>query len=132
MTGTSATLSDRAREFVDADELAIIATIEPDGRPQQSPVWVKSDGDDIVFSTVAGRRKATNLARDPRVGVLIVPRDSPYTYLEVRGTATLTADPDGALIQELAQKYTGGSYTEDPATERLIVRVTPERVIVRV
>lgn len=126
-----ATLPEAARALVDAPEFATIATLEPDGRAQLSPVWVKRDGDDILFSTAAGRRKPDNLARDPRVGVLIVPRDSPYNYLEVRGTATLTEDPDGSLIQELALKYTGQPWTEDPGVRRLIVRITPQKVITR-
>lgn len=125
------TLSDAARAFVDAPELATIATVEPSGQPQLSPVWVTRDGDDILFSTTADRRKPANIARNDRVSVLIVPRDSPYTYLEVRGTATLTPDPDGALIQELAQKYTGQPWDDAPGTERLIVRITPHKVLVR-
>lgn len=125
------TLSDAARAFVDAPELATIATVEPSGQPQLSPVWVTRDGDDILFSTTADRRKPANIARNDRVSVLIVPRDSPYTYLEVRGTATLTPDPDGALIQELAKKYTGQPWDDAPGTERLIVRITPHKVLVR-
>lgn len=126
-----ATLPESARALVDAPEFATIATLEPDGRAQLSPVWVKRDGDDILFSTAAGRRKPVNLERDPRIGVLIVPRDAPYTYLEVRGIATLTEDPDGSLIQELSLKYTGEPWQESPAVRRLIVRVTPQKVVTR-
>lgn len=125
------TLPAAAHPFLDGTEIAAVATIEPDGRPQVSPVWVRRDGDDILFSTTAGRRKPANLRRDPRVTVLVVPRAAPYSYLEVRGRATLTPDPEGTLIQELSQKYTGGAWADDPGVERLIVRITPERVVFR-
>lgn len=125
------TLSEEARAFVDAPNLATIATLQPDGRPQLSPVWVTRDRDEILFSTTAGRQKPRNLERDPRVGVLIVPADSPYTYLEVRGTATIEPDPTGQLIQDLAQKYTGRPWDDQPGTERLIVRINADKVVVR-
>lgn len=126
-----AILDDRARAFVDAANIATIATLQPDGRPQLSPVWVTRDGDDILFSTTASRQKPRNLDRDPRVAVLIVPTAAPYTYLEVRGVATLTADPEGQLIQDLSQKYVGEPYQDEPGAERLVVRVTPDHVVVR-
>lgn len=126
-----ATLPDAARALVDAPELATIATVEPDGQPQLSPVWVKRDGDDILFSTTKGRRKPKNLGRTPQISVLMWPKDSPYTYLEVRGTATVIEDPEAALINELSLKYEGEAYPDKPEEERLIVRVTPAKVLWR-
>ena len=79
--------TERAREILDHPEIATVATIQPDGSPQLSPVWIKRDGDDLLFSTTAGRRKPANLARDPRITVLVWPSYSPYEYVEVRGTA---------------------------------------------
>src|SRR3954464_38277 len=67
--------------------------LEPDGRPHLSVVWMGRDGDDILFSTIRGRRKTGNLERDPRVTVLVYPQDDPYSYLEVRGTAELVDAP---------------------------------------
>lgn len=125
------TLSEKARAFLDGTEFATIATVEPDGQPQLSPVWVKRDGDDIVFSTVKGRRKPANIARDPRVSVLVVPREAPYTYLEVRGTATVSDDTDDALIQELSQKYLGQPWHDEPGIERIVVRVSADKVVIR-
>ena len=59
------------------------------------------------------------------------PKDSPYTYLEVRGTGTVTEDPEAALINELSLKYEGEAYPDKPEEERLIVRVTPAKVLWR-
>ena len=125
------TLDDSSRALLDGKHFASVATLEPDGRPQQSVVWVKRDGDDVLFSTVAGRRKTDNLARDPRIGLLIWPADNPLTYLEIRGTATVEPDPDGSLIQELSRKYTGEDFSEPEGTPRVIVRITADRVVTR-
>lgn len=127
-------LSAAALALLNRPEFATIATIEPDGQPQLSVVWVRPDGGDILCSTVVGRRKERNLARDPRVTVLVCPRDNPYSYLEVRGTATLSESGGRELIDELAKKYTGAErYTMDDGTDsvRVIVRISPHHVVER-
>lgn len=107
-------LSDEAKRLLDAPEFATVATIQPDGQPQLSVVWVARDHDDVLISTIRGRRKAVNLERDPRASVLIYPADSPYTYLEIRGSVTLEDDPTGSLIQALNGSTRAASAT--PAT----------------
>lgn len=125
-----AELPERARELFDAPNHATVSTIEPDGRPQASVVWARTDGGDVLFSTIKGRRKYANLTRDPRVSVLVFDPADPYTYAEVRGTAVITDDPAAELIEELALKYTGQSFGTRPGEERVIVRVSPDRVVV--
>jgi len=125
-------LSDKAKALFDAPSFVTVATIQPDGSPQLSVVWVKRDGDDILFSTLEGRRKHLNLVKDPRVTLLVNPPEAPYSYLEVRGEATFSTATGRELIDELSQKYTGADYAvEDPAAVRVIVRVTPRKVIER-
>ena len=67
------TLNDEIRRLLDGRHFAVMATINPDGGPQTSAMWVGRDGDDVVFSTLAGRRKHRNLLRDPGIGSRIVP-----------------------------------------------------------
>lgn len=122
-------LPERARELLDGKNFATIATILPGGGPQTSVVWVKRDGDDVVYSTVKGRRKHANLLADPRTSVIITPADDPYEYVEIRGTSVLTDDPEAELIEELAQKYTGESFEDAPGNQRVIVRVSPSHVV---
>jgi PPOX class probable F420-dependent enzyme len=122
-------LPERARELFDARNHAIVATIEPDGRPQSSMVWVRTDGDDILFSTIKGRRKHANLTRDPRVSILVFDPADPYTYAEVRGAAVITDDPAAELIEDLALKYTGAPFGTRPGEQRVIVRVSADRVV---
>lgn len=126
-----AALPDSARALLDAPNHAVVTSLNPDGGPQSSVVWVRTDGDDVLFSTVKGRRKPRNFARDPRAGLLVIDPDNPYRYVEIRGRVTVTDDPDGALIQELAHKYTGEPFQDQPGVERVIVRLTPDKVYVR-
>jgi PPOX class probable F420-dependent enzyme len=125
-------LPEKVKAWFDSAEYATIATIEPDGRPQLSVVWVSRDGDDILVSTTEGRRKHSNMVRDPRATVLLWPKESPYTYVEVRGTVTMTSEGGRDLIDALAKKYTGADrYAWDDGTDnvRVIVRITPEKVV---
>ncbi|MFE0101809.1 PPOX class F420-dependent oxidoreductase [Streptomyces sp. NPDC059009] len=133
----SAALSEDLKALLDTPVFITVATIQPDGSPQLSPVWVKRDGDDVLFSTTIGRRKEKNLRRDPRVTVLFQPFDAPYTYAEIRGTAELTTEGGQELIDELSLKYTGKKYAEfNPGSaddaERVVVRVSARKVVGRI
>ncbi|TKK90897.1 PPOX class F420-dependent oxidoreductase [Herbidospora galbida] len=126
------TLPDGVRSLFDGANFATVSSVNPDGSPQASVVWVRTDGDAILFSTVKGRRKHRNMERDPRVSILIVDPADPYVYAEVRGSVTLFDDPHGDLIQELSHKYAGKPFVEgSPDNERVIVRIAPEKVYLR-
>ncbi|MFD7548558.1 PPOX class F420-dependent oxidoreductase [Streptomyces sp. NPDC059578] len=133
----STQLSDDLKALLDGPVFITVATVQPDGSPQLSPVWVKRDGDDVLFSTTIGRRKEQNLRRDPRITVLLQPFDAPYSYAEIRGTAQLTTEGGPELIDELSVKYTGKQYADfNPASaddaQRVVVRVTPRKVVGRI
>lgn len=118
------------RRILDGRNFATIATIMPDGAPQASVVWVAREGDTVVFSTTTGRKKARNLARDPRISVSIFDTGNPYDSVEIRGTAELVPDDDKRLPYELSHKYLGEDPPlEEPNETRLIVRVTPEKLV---
>lgn len=108
-----------------------LATINADGSPQSTIHWVARDGDDILMSTVRGRRHCTNLERDPRVSVMLLAPDNPYAYLEVRAAATLTEEGGRELIDALALKYRDVTpYPWDkPENVRVVIRIPPERVV---
>jgi PPOX class probable F420-dependent enzyme len=118
-----------ARELVDGRNFGTVATVQPDGSPQASVVWLKRDGDDVLFSTIRGRRKTANLEADPRISVVVTDTESPYRYAEIRGRAEITDDPSAALIHELAHKYTGEPFDLPPGQRRVIVRVRPGHVV---
>ncbi|MFF3514682.1 PPOX class F420-dependent oxidoreductase [Streptomyces sp. NPDC002573] len=129
----TAALSDRLKVLLDRPVFVVLGTIQPDGSPQLSPVWVTRDGDQLLVSTTVDRRKKQNLDRDSRVSVVVQDPDSPYEYAEIRGTAELTSEGAPELIDELSLKYTGKKYAEfNPDSvrdaERVVVRIVPRRV----
>jgi PPOX class probable F420-dependent enzyme len=122
------TLNDSTREVLDGPHLAVVATSNADGRPQSSVIFVKRDGDTVVFSTIKGRLKTRNMARDPRVSLLVADKENPR-YVEIRGTVEITEDPEKRLLFEMYDRYMGGmTPPPEPNAERLIVRIRPEKV----
>jgi PPOX class probable F420-dependent enzyme len=131
MSGVSA---DRLHEVLDAPIFATVATIQPDGTPQQSVVWVVRDGQDVLFMVGIGSRKERNLRRDPRVSVLVCPPDAPYGYAAIRGRAVFEPALSERLRDDLTLKYIGVPYAEHvertpeaEAGDVIAVRLVPER-----
>lgn len=119
---------DIVRALIDAPHAAILATSNADARPQSSVIFVDHDADVLVFSTIKGRLKTRTMLRDPRVSLLVLSTDT-GRYAEVRGHVTLTDDPGKVLLHQMYAKYMAGATPPpEPAAERLIVRITPERV----
>jgi PPOX class probable F420-dependent enzyme len=117
------------RRLVDGPTHVVLTTLNVDGSPQSSVVWVRRDGDDLLMSTIRGRLKTRNMQRDPRVTVCGYDPADPFQYVEVRGTVTLDDRGGDALIDELNRKYIGGPWTLRPGEQRVVVRLTPNRVI---
>ena len=124
------TLDDFARTLIDDRNFATVATLGRDGGPQTSVVWIDRDGDAVVFTVTDDKQKARNLARDSRISLTVFDRENPYRSVEVRGTAELIQDPQRELSHRLSHKYLGEDPPPDPpGSNRLIVRVRPERVV---
>lgn len=118
------------RRILDGKNFATVATLRPDGAPQSSVVWVKRDGDTVLFSTTERRQKTRNIAADPRVSLSIFDLANPYESVEIRGVAELTMDEGRRLPHELSHKYLGEDPPKaEPDEVRMIVRVTPAKVI---
>ncbi|TQM38964.1 TIGR03618 family F420-dependent PPOX class oxidoreductase [Pseudonocardia cypriaca] len=131
VSGVSA---ERLREVLDSPIFATVATIQPDGTPQQSVVWVERDGDDVLFMVGIGSRKERNIRRDPRVSVLVCPPDAPYGYAAIRGRAVFEPALSERLRDDLTKKYVGVPYAEHVARtpeaeagDVIAVRLVPER-----
>ena len=127
--------ADRARQaasqILAGPHLAVLATTNTDGSVQMSAIFVKPDGDDILFSTIEGRRKTANMRRDPRATLLLHSLAASATdgaYATIHGTVEFTDDPGGAFHQVMYDLYMGGGTPPaEPGAHRLIVRVRPQR-----
>ena len=129
IAGMGVTLSDDARRLFGPPVFAVLSTVSPSGAPQSSVIWVRTDGDDVLFSTIRGRLKCNNMERNPRVSLCAYDPADPYTYVEVRGTVTLTEEGGVELIDELSRAYDGVPWTVRPQETRVVVRLTPTKVI---
>jgi PPOX class probable F420-dependent enzyme len=120
-------LSEKARALISRPVLASLATLNPDGSPQITPLWVGLDGDDVMFNTAQGRKKARNLERDARVAVTVIDPDDQYNVVALQGTVIdVTTNGADADIDALAKKYLGvDTYpmrSEDEVRIRVRVR----------
>ncbi len=120
-------LSPKARALIARPVLASLATLNPDGSPQITPLWVDLDGDAVVFNTTQSRQKARNLERDGRAAVTVIDPDDPYNVVVFRGTVTdITTEGAEAHIDALAKKYMGvdtfPNRQEGSVRIRIIVR----------
>ena len=110
---------------------ANLATLNPDGSPQVTPVWVDFDGSHVIVNTARGRVKAKNLAREPRVALSIADPENPYRYLGIQGRVVEMTEQGGdAHIDKMAKKYLGkDSYPFRKAGEvRIVVKIEPDKV----
>ena len=121
-------LTPQCRELLRGPNFAVITTINADGTPQQSVVWIAEHDGNVVFSTVEGRAKYRNLVRDPRIGVLVLDHVDGYRYSQIRGIARLDSTTADALIDELSRKYTDKAWVEKQTRPRVNVIVTPTRL----
>jgi PPOX class probable F420-dependent enzyme len=126
-----AAIPDEAKHLFEGKDFAHLATINPDGSPQVSPVWIGLDGGLVTFNTAEGRVKTNNLHRDGRVAISIHAQDNPYENVVIQGKV-VEITPEGADddIDVLAKRYLDAdSYPfRQPGEERVIVKVEPQKV----
>ncbi|AYF30236.1 MULTISPECIES: PPOX class F420-dependent oxidoreductase [Micromonospora] len=108
-------------------QLAHVATVEADGTPHVTPVWVDTDGEHVVFNTAKGRQKYLNMSRNPVVAVSVADKADDYRTLWIKGTVEFVTEGADEHIDRMAKKYLGqDTYPwRRPGEERVIVRVTP-------
>jgi PPOX class probable F420-dependent enzyme len=110
---------------------ANLATLNADGSPQVTPVWVDFDGKHVIVNTARGRVKTRNLGREPRVALSIADPENPYRYLGIQGRVVEMTEAGGdAHIDAMAKKYLGkDTYPfRAPGEVRVIVKIAPEKI----
>lgn len=129
-------LEPEVRDFIGGGaNFAALTTLFEDGSPQTQIMWVDADDDHVLVNTEIHRAKFHNLERDPRVSVNVWDADNPYRYVEVRGEVVETVRGDAARehIDQLAKRYMGlDDYPNEIQSERVIVRIRPDRVLTRI
>jgi PPOX class probable F420-dependent enzyme len=110
---------------------AQLATVNADGTPQVTPVWVDFDGTHVLVNTARGRVKTKNLERNPRVALSISDPENPYRYVGIQGRVVEMTEQGGdAHIDKMAKKYLNkDSYPfRQPGEVRVIVKIAPDKV----
>jgi PPOX class probable F420-dependent enzyme len=109
-------------------QVATLATIGSDGRPQLSELWFLAEDGIVGLSLNTSRQKVKNLQRNPAFSFLVLDPANPYRYLEIRGDAELEPDADYAFAIRLGAKYAADVRDNDgPGESRVVVTLRPTR-----
>jgi PPOX class probable F420-dependent enzyme len=126
-------LPEPARALVQSGRLAHVVTLNHDGSPHVTIVWVGLDGGDIVIGKLRVDQKIRNLRRDPRVSLSMEAEGQQHglqNYLVVEGTARVDEGGAPALLAALAKRYIGpeAAFPAPDAPEGYVIRITPTRL----
>ncbi|GAA1681243.1 PPOX class F420-dependent oxidoreductase [Fodinicola feengrottensis] len=129
-------LTDPLKEVLNAGHLAHMVTLNEDGSPQVTVIWIGTDGDEIVSAHFGLYKKLRNLQRDPRVSLsLEIGGKNEHgldNYLVIEGTATITEGGAAELLQRFAQVYMGQGSKWPPGDETppagYVVRIKPDHI----
>lgn len=128
---SSVVIPERLAALLDGATFAHLTTLDSDGWPQSSAMWVMRDGERIMFNTAEGRRKWRNMRDDPRVSVSISDPDEPYVNFSIQGRVVEMRTEDGVdVIDALARKYLDVEKYPwlKPDMVRVTVIVEPTRI----
>ena len=127
----TAELTDRDRELLTGPNFATFVTLDADGMPHSTLIWVDAAGGSVLVNTAKGRVKDRNVRRDPRVSLLVIREGDAYDWISVSGTVVDIEEGDRAErhIDELAHRYDGHGYSFTPGQVREILTIRPERII---
>ena len=130
MTTDRSAIPNSHRDILENSWLAVVSTIrEKDGLISTNPVSYDWDGEFLRFSTLKERVKYRSLVANPQITACIVDINDPTRYLEIRGTAQLTDDPEGALNKAIFKRLMGRDFDLDEAdAERVTVKIIPQQV----
>jgi PPOX class probable F420-dependent enzyme len=126
-------LSPAERAFLENPFVGIVTTLNRDGSPQSTVVWVDVGDEGVSINTAHGRVKPNNLARDPHVSLVVVDPADPYRWLKVNGMGTLVDEGADAQIDRLSKKYTGREVyaSRQPGERRVTMRIAIDRILSR-
>jgi PPOX class probable F420-dependent enzyme len=102
-----ADLTDEVRKALEGEQFWSLATVNPDGTPQNTVVWVQERDGKILVNTALGRKKPRNLERNPNVALAWFDPDDPYSTISIQGRVvdSYSGDQAEADIDSAAKKY---------------------------
>jgi len=114
-----------------SDSYATLVTLDPDGSPHATMVWIDTADGLVLVNTAEGRRKARNLHRDGRAAVLVTRGGDAYDWLSITGTVEDTVGEPEALahIGVLSERYDGKPWDRVEGQQRVIFRLRPDRIV---
>jgi len=128
-------IPDDARALLESDALAHLVTVNDDGSPRVSCVWVGMEGDEIAFASLGPRRKLDNIRRDERVALSLegtrMSGMGLKEYLVVHGRARIEEGGGPELLQRLAHVYLGPDVKFPPMDDPppgVVVRISVDRL----
>jgi PPOX class probable F420-dependent enzyme len=118
-------------ELLHGRNYAQLVTLNADGSPQVTVLWVDADDDAVLVNTAEGRAKDRNLRRDPRTAVSVVKDGDWYRWVSITGTAVerITGPRAEEHIDALSRRYDGEPWTPTPGQVRVLYRIRPDRII---
>lgn len=125
-------LTDEQKSFFKKPNFGHLATLNADGSPHISPVWIDVDDEHILVNTAEGRKKLRNVRRDPRVAMEVHEQENPYSILSLNGeVVAITTDGADEHIDELSLRYLGKDKYPFAQVdeERIILKIRPTKVI---
>ena len=127
----SATISPGFQKLFQEPAFCQLATLMPDGSPQNTQVWADTDGEHILINTAQGRQKERNVQRDPRVALNVVDPTNAWRVGMVRGRVVeVTTEGADELIDQLAKKYLNEeTYPfRRPEEVRVTLKILPDKI----
>jgi PPOX class probable F420-dependent enzyme len=130
---TTATVPDNYQDLISYEKKSIanLATVQPDGTPQVTPVWFDVEGGKVRVNTAIGRVKQRNMQKNAAVALAILDPQNPYRYVQIRGrVVNVTEEGADAHIDSLAKKYLGQDKYPfgRPGEKRVIFEIEPTSV----
>jgi len=123
-------MDEEHRRILLARRNAFLATLNADGSPQLTPVWVDVDGDEVLVNSLAGTVKIANMRRDARVALVMESEEDRYVVLRIDGhvVAIESGKEVDEHIERLSMRQDGESWEFSEGETRVLARIRPDRI----
>lgn len=121
-------------QFLSQPNIAVVATVEADGRPHVVPTWYDYDGREIVLHMSQRSRRYRNMRGNDRVAICVDTRTPPYAAVVVHGRARTEVGTDDERSRRMAIHYlgekAGAGYADSiRGSQMAIAHVVPEKIV---